>query len=419
MERGRVGSELRASVALLRAETRLLVGVAVAWAAYGGWVVATGRLLQTVAAGLASSVVLTTVDVSVSAFTLTAVCVWLVLPAAAAVGLVNRYLRNDYDNLTGAYRLDHPSLLVAVPGTVLVGCLALSAALGRSGVLTAVTVLASVHLVVRTVAYGHRVYTLSVPAVLSLLVFVTGLSLGAAWLVEAATGPAWLVSWATQAGVGPVVQTGLRLAAVPAARAVTVALALPGVLATTYLLVQFAVSAVVRMRAPLSNPQRRPDQRFPVMPPVGGPRPETQTDDAESDDKPGGDQQTDLRSDEETNPSDEQPSTHTGTRVFSPDEETEPPPDSAQTDESSTARQSEPTTPVESDDVATQRETDTATESAPPEEASDAADEAWVDDTAVFSSAGRDAAPSYCGACGELLSPGDTACQSCGEPVER
>ncbi len=67
-----------------------------------------------------------------------------------------------------------------------------------------------------TVAYGHRVYTLSVPTFLSLLVFVSAVSLSTGWLVQTVTAPGVLSAlspWLTQTGISPVVETALHLTA--------------------------------------------------------------------------------------------------------------------------------------------------------------------------------------------------------------
>lgn len=449
MQRGRLRSELHESVALLRAETWLFAGVGLAWATYGGWVVATGLLLQQVATGFADTVFTTVAGVAVSLFTVIAAGLWLVVPALAAVVLVNRRLRNDYGNLADAYRLDHPSLLVAVPGAVLVGCLLLRVALGPHPLLSAAVLVGTVHLVVRTVAYGHRVYTFSVLPLLSLLVFVTGLCLGSAWLVAATTAPAVLSAVTAQAGVGPVVETGLRIASVGAPQAMTTAVAVPGGLATAYLFAQLVAGTVVRARAPLANPQRRPDQRFPVMPPVGGPRDDAQTAVVAPDEEPEGrDQPAEPASDRRDDPDPDSRPSHTGTRVFAPDEvaQSEPPThestgaDTAaseatgQTEPSAGRTPSGPTKPVENDDDASETSVedgdddasetlagndDTTDSETPVENDPDSPAEEWVDDTEVFTPGSRDAAPSYCGECGESLSPGDRTCPSCGESVER
>jgi len=120
MERGRLGAELSESAALLRTETWLFVGVGLTWAAYGGWVLATGLLLENLA-GLERTVFATSGMGAVSLHTVLAAAFWLVGQSLATVVLLNRRLRNSYGNLVDAYRLDHPSLLLIDPGSVLLG----------------------------------------------------------------------------------------------------------------------------------------------------------------------------------------------------------------------------------------------------------------------------------------------------------
>jgi hypothetical protein len=419
MERGRLGSELRESAALLRAETWLFVGVGLAWITYGGWVLATGLLLETL--GLEGTVFATVDGRTISLRTVLAAGVWLVVPSLATVALLNRRLRNSYGNLTDTYRLDHPSLLLAIPGSVLLGCLLLSVILGQRRPLTVVALFGTVHLVVRTVAYGHRVYTLSVPPLLSLLVFVSAAALGTGWLTQVVIAPGGssaLSPWLARAGVGPVTEAALQLTGVQPSQATPLFIAVPGLLASVYLLLQLLAGTVVRIRAPLSNPQRRPDQRFPIMPPVGGlengdggPTAERAVDAA-----PDPREQTGAGTDIEDDDSDAEPPGHTGTRVFSPDEApaAEPPAHGSEQDNAQPSDDAEPETPV--DDSGTETESETAgTDDT--DAADSATDEAWMDDTSVFTPGGRDAGQSYCGECGESLPPDATACPSCGDSV--
>jgi hypothetical protein len=426
MERGRLGSELRESAALLRAETWLFVGVGLAWVAYGGWVIGTGQLLG--AFGLDGPVFST--GAALSLRTVLAVGLWLVGPGLVTVVLLNRRLRNRHGNLVSAYRLDHPSLLLAIPGCVLLGCLLLGVTLGQRLPLTVLALVGSVHLVVRTVAYGHRVYTLSSPPFLSLLVFVSAVALGTAWLVHATTAPSVssaLSPWLAEAGVGSVAETALQLTGIRPSQAVTVFIAVPGVLASVYLLVQLLVGAVVRARAPLANPQRRPDQRFPIMPPVGGPRDADETPVVERDANAEPRAQTAEETDtaDEDAPVDDSTPTHTGTRVFSPDEavQAQPPAhESAQGDAQSPSDATAEPTAVESGtetEASTAEDGDNDADAAAEDDAeADTADEEWIDDTAVFSPGGGDDGPSYCGECGESLPPDADTCPACGGSIE-
>jgi len=418
MERGRLGLELRESTALLRAETWLFVGVGLAWVTYGGWVLATGLLMETL--GLEGTVLATIEGVAVSMRTALAAGVWLVGPSLATVVLLNRRLRNSYGNLVDAYRLDHPSLLLAIPGSVLLGCLLLTVTLGQRRPLTVVALFGTVHLVVRTVAYGHRVYTLSVPPLLSVLVFVSAASLGTGWLIQPVNAPggsSTLSPWLARAGVGPVAETALQLTGVQPSQATPLFIAVPGVLASAYLLFQLLAGTIVRIRAPLSNPQRRPDQRFPIMPPVGGPQ--------NGDETPVPDQNVGVEPDspeqagDGTNTADdgsaEESPGHTGTRVFSPDEAPQAKPPAHESAQDNVWSSDEDTGPgAAAKDSGTETEPETAGT-----EDTNGTDEAWMDDTSVFTPGGRDAGQSYCGECGESLPPDADTCPSCGDPVGR
>ncbi|EMA10359.1 hypothetical protein SAMN05443574_10976 [Haloarcula vallismortis] len=421
MERGRLGLELRESAALLRTETWLFVGVALAWVVYGGWVLATGLLLAQFPA-LERTVLATLGGQTVSLRTVLAAGLWLVGPSLAAVVLVNRRLRNSYGNLADAYRLDHPSLLLAIPGSVLLGCLLVSLILGQRRPLTVVALFGTVHLVVRTVAYGHRVYTLSVPPFLSLLVCVSAVSLSAGVVLQMGTAAGVLSAlspWPTRAGVSPLAETALQLLGVGLSQATQLSIAVPGVLASAYLFVQLLAGTAVRIRAPLSNPQRRPDQRFPIMPPVGVAQngdESTATEravDATLDSGTSGD-----GSETEDADSDAEPPGHTGTRVFSPDEAPAAEPaahESVQGNAQPSDADTDPETAA--DDSSTDTDPETAGRD-DTDEADSATDEAWMDDTSVFTPGGRDADQSYCSECGESLSSDANTCPSCGDSVD-
>ena len=432
MERGRLGLELRESAALLRGETWLFAGVGLAWFVYGGWVLATGLLLAQFP-GLERTVLAPLAGRTVSLRTVLAVGLWLVGPSLATVVLLNRRLRNSYGNLADAYRLDHPSLLLAIPGSVLLGCLLLSVTLGQRWPLTVLALFGTVHLVVRTVAYGHRVYTLSIPPFLSSLVFVSALSLCTGWLVQAVTAPgvsSALSPWLTRAGVGPLAETALQLTGLQPSQATPLFIAVPGGLASAYLLAQLLAGTVVRIRAPLSSPQRRPDQRFPIMPPVGEVQTgaERPTTGRAVDDTPDSGKQTGDGTETTDADSDEEPPGHTGTRVFSPDEvpAAQPPahesgPAQPADDDAEPKAATDSGTATQSEMAASDSGTDTEPEAAETDntnETATASDEAWMDDTSVFTPGGRDAGQSYCGQCGESLPPNADACPSCGDPVD-
>ncbi|WP_254278890.1 zinc ribbon domain-containing protein [Haloarcula marina] len=289
-------SEFRRSLALLRSEWWVAVGGGLGYLAYGAWVAASGIGLRRFAPGFADGTLATVGGEAVTGLAAAAVVLWLVLPALVASRLTGGRFLNQTGNLASRYRLDHPSTLLAPPGLVMLGCLVASLTVSRSAPLTVVALVASVHLLVRTIAYGYRVYALSVPRLFGALRWMSAVALGAAWLVHA-TALAGLseqfAEVATASGVSGVVSIGLTVAGVDSGIALSALVSVPAVLASGYLLAQTAAGAAVRRRAPLENPTRRAGQRFPTMrpgahasggggPPTGGRDESTATHDADA-----------------------------------------------------------------------------------------------------------------------------------------
>ncbi|WP_423998781.1 zinc ribbon domain-containing protein [Haloarcula salina] len=408
-------AELRESVSVLRAERWLFLGLVLAWIAYGAWVVATGLALRRAPVELDSTAVAAVGGVEVTATAVVAAVAWLVVPALAAVWLVNRRLRNDYGNLADAYRFDHPALLLVVPGVALACCLGLSVALGRSVVLTAVAVAATAHLVVRTVAYGHRVYTLSSPASLSVLVFLTALTFAVGWLARTPVlGVPTLVDWLARAGVDRTVGPVLDAVGVTPTLAGTAAVAVPGTLVAAYLAVQSAAGAVVRSRAPLADPQRRPDQRFPIMPPVATRDAEPETDPTETDESARSSPAAEsAESTTDTGGSDA--ARHTGTRVYSPGETAAAEQSAPSSADDDSATDAPAVDGVRADEAAT-TETDTsrAERGESSTETADSGSDEWIDDTSVFTPERREGSSErHCPDCGEVVSPDASRCPNC------
>lgn len=433
--RRRLVAELRESVSLLRAERWVFLGLALAWIAYGAWVVATGYGLRRVTPWLDSTALGTLGGVDLTATIAVAAVAWLVVPALVAVWLVNRRLRNDYGNLADAYRFDHPALLLVVPGTALVCCLVLSVAFGRSIGLTVLAVAATAHLVVRTVAYGHRVYTLSSPAGLSVLVFLTALTFAVGWLATAPDVPR-VTTWLARAGVDRTAASLLTAIGVTPTLASPAVVAVPGALVAAYLVAQAAAGAVVRSRAPLADPQRRPDQRFPVMPPVA-----TRDDAPET--GPTGAADADEELDHSDSPAEAEELTadigdagatrHTGTRVYSPGDSSPAEPSTA-SDRGADGRGSDggatdaPTvdgvraTDGTTDEAATGPGAELERDEQPVETggtADDSNPDEWIDDTSVFTPERREGSSErYCPDCGEVVSPDASRCPNCDSRAE-
>lgn len=400
---GGPATELRESVTLLLREWWLFVGGLLGVLCYGGWVLASGVVFRRVTP-LAS--VRTVAGFAIDAATVFAVLAWLVLPALVAVALVERRLQNASGNLVDDYRLDHPSVLLAIPGLVLLGCLAATVTVGESTAVVAVALVASVHLLVRTVAYGYRVYTLSLPRLFSALLFLTAATLAGGALVQMAALSGPVGEWVANAGVDTVVRTQLPAAGIDPASVPGLVVAVPAVLASAYLLLQLVAGSVVRLRAPLEDPNRRAGQRFPIMPPVstgagGGGDGAVAVDDGPANDAV----------DDATAATDDDRSQ---TRVFSPNaplaDERRPEVDGAGVADDAVSPDDEASA---GRDPADEASDDTGTES---EEST----EGWMDDTAVFTADAAGTAPDQCPDCGREipLETTVTFCPNCGERLE-
>jgi hypothetical protein len=249
---------------------------------------------------------------------------WILVPAIVAAALLDRALKNTRGNLASRYRFDHPSALVAPSGLVVLALVAASVATGPSPVLVAAGAVAAAHLFVRTLAYGYRVYTFSLPPLLSLLSVLAAASLAVAWLVHAPALGALsgvLGDRLAAAGVESVAETLFAASGADAAALRSAAVMGPAVLAAAYLVAQSVGGLVVALRAPLENPQPRPGQRYPSVgrrtaatsAAPGGPG---QDDGTVTDEAAPADADTSDDTDEASADADESG----GTRVFTPDQ---------------------------------------------------------------------------------------------------
>ncbi|MFC6864904.1 zinc ribbon domain-containing protein [Halomicroarcula sp. GCM10025817] len=324
---GSLPAELRDSVRLVGAERRVLAGGLLAVVVYGGWVLGTGTLADAVAPSLAGSVLFSVDSVPVDGLVVFAAVGWILVPAIVAAALLDRALKNTRGNLASRYRFDHPSALVAPSGLVVLALVAASAATGPSPLLVAAGAVAAAHLFVRTLAYGYRVYTFSVPPLLALLSVIAAASLAVGWLVHAPALGALSVVLGDRlaaAGVASVAQTIVAASGADAGTVRSVAVMGPAVLAAAYLVPQSVAGLVVALRAPLENPQPRPGQRYPSVgrrtaaPSAAAARPAQDDGVAETD--------ADEAALAETEPSDETDEAPAdadesgGTRVFTPDQ---------------------------------------------------------------------------------------------------
>lgn len=263
--------ELAASVRLLAgAERRLFAGLLVGAVGYLIWITGTG-----VAAGQFVTAVVGPVSVdpwSAEAAGLTALLalLWVVGPSLLAVRLVVGALTNLRGNIDQRYRLERPLVLLVPPLAALVVVLAVTVARGTVGPAVLVALgFVNVVLLIRTVAYGYRVYSLSVPLLLqtALLVAALGVSLAVVSRTAALAGQDALVrAAASEYGVdryafGTFQGWGLDAPFLPLAGAV-----LPGAIALSYVWFQILASLIVRARRPnVPRSAIRPGQRYPQV----------------------------------------------------------------------------------------------------------------------------------------------------------
>ncbi|WP_284008478.1 hypothetical protein [Haloarcula pelagica] len=261
-----LAGELRESVTLLVEEWRLLaLGLAGPFV-YGTWVVASGLVLEVGAPALKRAVATTVAGTPIRGLELFALLAWVVLPTLVAVAVVQRQLFNRHDNLANAYRMAEPGVLLVVPALALVGCLAALVTSGWSPLLVFALLAVTVHFLVRTVAFGHRVYTLSLGRTLLAMTTVSALSVVVGLLVRvpavAGRDPR-LASRVAAVGVADAVGAWTTLVGVEPTLLLRGTLFVPIVLSACYLLAQTTVAAVAKRRGLPTAPDRRPGQRVP------------------------------------------------------------------------------------------------------------------------------------------------------------
>jgi cytoskeletal protein RodZ len=388
------GVALRRSVSLLATEWWLLLGGVAGYLLFGVWVVATGIALDTAAPSLATTAVTTVGATTLTAATLVAVVLWVVVPSVVTTWLFERHIANPHGNLLNHYRIDNPGVLPAPAGVAMLVFVAAAFVLGPIVPVVLLGAVASTHLLVRTIAYGRRVYSFSPRPLFSVMAALGAGALAAGWLVHAPGLPDALSQQVARAGVGSVVDTGLAIAGATPATALGVLVAVPAALSGLYLLAQLVAAKRVRAKAPLANPDKRAEQRFPIMPPV---------------------------------PANERPGATAPPK----------PPSNDASDASETADSPESETPIDdgtptsgdatSDDDTSHTRVFTASESTPEETANvttladeeEEDDDGWIDDTDVFSPDQGTGDTGECRACGDPL-PSDasvTFCPNCGQKI--
>jgi len=278
MDADRLARDAATSLRLpLTGERRLIGGAVAALAAYALWVGATGAVLLSAAAVSGRSL---TVDPWTATTTLAAAVaaiLWVLGPAAAWTYFVVDQLTNGAGNLEHHYRVQYPSTVVVSP-------LALFALVGAAGVaagevpapVLAALVVAGTFVLVRTLAYSYRVFTLSIPRAVQAFVFESGCVLAVATLAAIVTvsGRSALLLDAAR-GVDAVLGTtvavplvsgtrdvaGVTLPALPALAAV-----FPVTLALAYVTVQGLAGQLARVRGvTVPRSRLRTGQRYPAF----------------------------------------------------------------------------------------------------------------------------------------------------------
>jgi hypothetical protein len=263
MARGRTRSELTDSFRLLVREERWLpVSLLGGSAGYFIWMAGTAVAAEEVVGPTADVLVL---DGRVTELWLLAF-LWVVVPSVVAVRYVVDNLTNIRGNVEKCYRVDRPLVLLAPPVAFVLAALAFGLVRGAVGppVLVALGA-ATIVLLVRTVAYGYRVYSLSFPRLFQALLSVAAVatSLGLAYRLAPVAGKATLVeSTVTQYGLGGAVAVGGS----PVSLLALVGATAPGVVAVSYLWTQVLASLIVRIRGPdVPRSAVRPGQRYPQV----------------------------------------------------------------------------------------------------------------------------------------------------------
>jgi|GEM_PF-1144158 len=269
--------ELARSVGLLAGPERwLFAGLLGGGAGYLVWLAGTGVAVSRGAQALfgpgppVDSVSAGSWSSEATALAVVFALLWVVAPAALAVRFVVGNLTNIRGNIDQPYRMDRPLVLLVVP-LVALG-VAVGVGVARGAVSAPVLVLVGVAnalLLVRTVAYGYRVYAFSRPWLLRGLLFVAAAVAALAVVSEAGslTGQTDLVTAAAERyGVadlafGEVSTGGYTATKLPLAAALA-----PGALALAYLVAQLLASLAVRIRRPdVPRSAIRAGQRYPAV----------------------------------------------------------------------------------------------------------------------------------------------------------
>lgn len=271
----RLRSDVVAAVTLVGREERRLFGeILAALVGYAVWVGLTGVALFY---GAGAAGIETTADPwsgGKTALVGVALLAWVVLPAVLAAWLLVDRMTNVSDNLHQHYRFRRPGALLVPPLALLAVGVGALVGLGGAWPAQVLVVAASLFVLVRTVAFGYRVFTLSVPVLMRLLVLLATPALALALLTGAATAAgrqATLVAVADGfgggvgvAGLGALFEGVVDLGAVALPPVVVVAVAVTAGLPLGYVAVQLLAGLVNRLRGPeVRRSELRTGQRYP------------------------------------------------------------------------------------------------------------------------------------------------------------
>jgi len=263
--------ELGRSARLLVDEERwLFLGLVVGGAGYLIWLAGTG-----VAVSQAGTLVFGSYSVDpwsseasilAGAFAL----LWVFVPSVAAVRYVVGNITNLRGNVEQHYRFDRPLVALVPPLVLVVAGVALGAVRGAvTWDVLALFAVANTLLLVRTVAYGYRVYSFSTPRLLQALLFVAAVVATTATVSRTASlaGQTALVeATAARYGVTDLAFGTFSRAGISAPLLPLAAVATPAALAIGYVWVQLFASLIVRIRRPdVPRADIRAGQRYPQV----------------------------------------------------------------------------------------------------------------------------------------------------------
>ncbi|QLH79392.1 hypothetical protein HZS55_19745 [Halosimplex rubrum] len=263
--------ELGRSVRLLADEERwFFLGLVAGAAGYLIWLAGTGVAVSQVADLVVGAYTVDPWSTEAVGLAATFAVLWVLVPSAVAVRYVVGNLTNLRGNVEQCYRFDHPLVALVPPLVLLAAAVAVGAARGAvTWYVLALLAVANTLLLVRTVAYGYRVYSFSAPRLLQALVFVSAVVATTATVSRAASlgGQTALVeAAAARYGVGEAVFGEVTLAGLTAPLLPLAAVATPAALALAYVWIQLFASLVVRIRRPdVPRTAIRAGQRYPQV----------------------------------------------------------------------------------------------------------------------------------------------------------